>query len=148
MIRTSLNIPEKLYEHITEKAESKGCSKSAVIKEALYHFSATATSRLIPSDDSVSYQEDGHEWHTFCIQFSENEYECFTDLRKIWKLSLSFILSIAFIQFVVDSATEESNSDGMIHSYIINHYKIHKESPQNGITITINWRITPAPQLE
>jgi len=42
------------------------------------------------------------EWYPFCIRFKKEEYEFYTDLRKICKLTVSYLVAIAVQEYMLE----------------------------------------------
>lgn len=146
MKRTSLYINEIVFEFIRNKAESEGVSIARVLKIAVEEFRKNYASTIECSDDSVSYQATGEKWHTFQIVFSDEEYELLIDFRKVWKLSVSFLVTMAFFYYINGEDGEQQRD---IHNYVIDSYKIEKHSCEKEIIITIHWKKTEQrPQIE
>jgi hypothetical protein len=58
---------------------------------------------------------DEGEWHPFCICFKPDEYEFYTDLRKLCKLSVSYLVAIAAQEYMCELL---GKNDKSIFNYI------------------------------
>lgn len=139
MHRTSLYLKEPVYEMMVEKADEYGISISELLKRVISKFLRSYSKIIEPSYESVCYQPSSRKWHTFSIRFSDTEYEHLVDFRKVWKISVSFIVSMAFLYFINDEKAEDEEICSNEHSYVVGFYEIVKKIVNDEIIIVINW---------
>jgi len=101
MIKTTLNIQKGVFEKISAAAEKLNKSRREIIVLLLMKLMRDYNSFRFRFS-AVSYQPDADEdsWHCFHINYKEHEYEYFTDLRKLTKFSVSFLLRIAVYRYL------------------------------------------------
>ena len=100
-METTLNIHADILEKIAAAAKSQGMSCSKMIM-LLMQKVMSENKKPIVIGRLVQYQKRSsiEKWHTFHIQFREDEYEYFLDLRKFLKMSVSLILAYAVKKFL------------------------------------------------
>jgi len=163
MHTTSLNIKAEIYELMEEWAREMGIPVSVLIKRLIARFSKRYTSRLEYRECSVTYQplskkkkrkkRGGKQkvkrknWHLFTITYTDEEYEQVLDLRKVWKLSVSFFLRMAFLHYYycVESGNALGAGDAAAtraklgRSYMLTKYEYRKNVVKNTIVFTLIW---------
>jgi hypothetical protein len=92
----------------------------------------------------VRYQERDplRQWHRFSISFRKDENEFFTDLRKLGKLSVSYLVAIAVEQYLDELLRKGTK----IHNYVrFNHYAIGQRNDGGIICWELYWGEPPDP---
>ena len=128
MIYTTLNIHKGVFEKISAAAEKLNKSKREIIVLLLMKLMGDYNSFRFRFS-AVAYQPDADEdsWHCFHINFREHEYEYFTDLRKLTKFSVSFLLRIAVYRYLdklTESFDEPTDNYLMFKDYTVLHKDI------------------------
>ena len=100
-IETTVYLEEETVERISAAASERGVSRSALIASLMKRMSL-AHREYASASRRVRYRErDGEvvkrRVHV-CVE--KGEYELFIDERKVFKLSVSFIISIALERFL------------------------------------------------
>lgn len=136
MMKTTLNIHKDTLNKINLAAKSVNVSRSKMIILLLKEFMKDNKNKA-RLGMLVEYQDrdDNENWHLFHISFREDEYEYFTDLRKLMKMSLSLILSNAVIKFLAGHKLDLIKSD----NYPFKNYVIIKEYIDNIICWKLIW---------
>jgi hypothetical protein len=86
----------------------------------------------------VRYQtrDNLKRWHCFSISLREDENEFFTDLRKLSKLSVSYLVAIA-VERYLDELLKEGESR---HNYtIFTHYAVGQRTEAGIICWELYW---------
>jgi hypothetical protein len=132
---TTLNIDNDIFRAISLHAESKGISKSKLIKKLIKK--CMQKSRFIKSGNPVKYQESRtrDSWHVFHIRLCDCDYEFFLDLRKVLKSSVSRILAFAVEQYLGKETKDVDN-------YCYNSYSVVMVRKIDGIQWQLNWSIS------
>lgn len=122
-METTLNINIHVLGKIRNAALLRRINLNGIIVFTLKKIMDEA-SRSVKMGRLVQYQRrcSHHEWRRVHVRFEADEYEYFLDLRKLMKMSLSLILSIAVDKFI-DTINEKDNIDN--NRYI--NYLIIKE---------------------
>lgn len=107
MIRTTLNLKLDTLKKIEKISEKLGISRSKVIIMLLYKVANTrCKSNKVRS---IKYQKaTGQEFHVFHINYTNNSYDQFLDLRKMMKMSLSNIVNYAV--YIYEEENSENNN--------------------------------------
>ncbi|MFC1670902.1 hypothetical protein ACFL20_10965 [Spirochaetota bacterium] len=87
---------------------------------------------------SIKYQKKDNinNWHRFHIYLRENDYEYFLDLRKIYKMSVSHLLSYAIKRFL-----NEILKGGNTDNYRFTNYILAKQDISGVIIWQLFWGI-------
>jgi hypothetical protein len=119
-METTLNIRIELLEKITSTAQERNISRSELIIDLLQKVMADESSR-VRMGKLVKYQEKrkAKEWHRFHVCFREDDYEYFLDLRKLMKMSLSFILAYAVKKYLDELAQVKKTDNYRYTNYLI-----------------------------
>jgi len=110
---------------------------SSLLKQA-----GTRIRKGFENGTAVLYQErrPKHKWKRVHLSLRRDEYEYCIDLRKVKKLSVSFIIAIAIEQFLDDLISKiENNPD----NYRYRNYIIICKTVNNVTNINIYWGIPP-----
>ena len=134
-METTVNIHVDLFNSITREARAKGISRSKMII-SLLEMMMEKPSQPLRFGRPVQYQKKKkpEEWHTFHISLREDEYEYFQDLRKLLKMSISFIIASAVMDFL-------NNPDVTIptDNYLFNSYLVVREIVDSIICWRLYW---------
>jgi hypothetical protein len=101
MVTTSLNLNPDVLQSICQAAIRMNTTRREVIVRLLAQVALDID--LFPGGFmGVRYQPKRARgtWRCFCIRFENEEYEVFTDLRKISKFSVSFLVAIAVERYL------------------------------------------------
>lgn len=169
MHTTTLNIKEEIYELMEDWAREMDIPVSVLIKQLIARFSKRYTSRLEYRECSVTYQPlsknrkrkagrrkqsvksnkkgKKQNWHLFTITYTDEEYEQVLDLRKVWKLSVSFFVRMAFLHYYycVESGNALGSGDAaeirarLGRSYMLTKYEYRKNIVKNTIVFALIW---------
>jgi hypothetical protein len=93
-LRTTINFELNRYELLEKKCFDEGVCIKEIIRKCLYLYIDD-----MKKDDfekgTISYQDDAVEWKKLHFTLSDEEYDTFADVKKIQRLSFSFIVAIA-----------------------------------------------------
>ncbi len=104
---TTINIKREIYEKISEAAKKYGISRSKLVAMLLERF-VHKTQKQQPAHGTVRYQESQpkENWKTLHITLPAHWHDFFDDARKLWKLSVSFLVTITVEQYLTDDKVE------------------------------------------
>ncbi len=141
MHSTSICIKQDIFDLMEDKASKMNITVSELIKHLIARFSKRYTCRLEYRECSVNYQPPMKECHIFEITYSDKEYEQVLDIRKVWKVSVSFFVLLAFLHYLYseDSGDPVEISQTLAHSYMITDYKFTKFININTLVFTYVW---------
>jgi hypothetical protein len=94
---------------------------------------------------TVQYQEKNPGGNRRCahLSLSERDYECFIDMRKFFKRSVSLLIAYAVVRYL-DSICEEFESDKIKYytdNNLFNNYFFSYKGTENYVCWTISWGI-------
>jgi hypothetical protein len=123
-IETTLNIKIHLLDKINYAAKYHGIHRIELII-LLFKMVMKDAPKYIRYGKRVEYQSrhNNGAWHAFHIQLRPNDYECFLDLRKLLKMSVSNILA-----FAIDKYLDILMRKRVTDNYHITNYLILKET--------------------
>jgi hypothetical protein len=132
-IRTTANIDRNIWGRICEAAELCGISTHQLV-HVLFKIMIREKPLKFRFNRSVEYQprRNLNQWKCFHMELSEAVYESCMDMRKLMKLSVSFLLNYA-VEVYLDRAVAEimdgSASDNYPDIYVIfTHHSPHKST--------------------
>jgi len=119
-METTLNIHVDIYKRIVDAAARKGLSCSELI---VYLLKKVMDDMPNPSNlgKMVQYQKRStpDEWHTLHVSLREDDYEYFLDLRKLMKMSVSFILACAVKKYLHGLINKKITDNYQFKNYIL-----------------------------
>ena len=141
MHTTSLAIKQDVFELIEDKAAEMNISVTELIKHLIARFSRRYTCRLEYRECSVAYQPPMKECHLFIITYTDEEYEQVLDMRKVWKVSVSFFVLLAFLHFLYseDTGNPVEIKQALLYSYMLTDYVCQTYINKNSIVFTYTW---------
>ena len=119
-IETTININKDILENITKVSRIIGKSRTDTIVMLLKKVMKTDGGKAC-IHRRIKYQEsrDRREWHTLHISFSGDEYEYFLDLRKLLKMSLSYIVAYAAKKYLNNLIKDKDTDNYYFENYIL-----------------------------
>ena len=150
MHTTSLNIRQDIFELMEVHALRMNITITELIKRLIARFSKRYTSRLEYRECSVAYQPLKKQGHLFIITYTDQEYEQVLDLRKVWKLSVSFFVMMAFLHYLYSFSTGNQAESRKVlkNSYMFKNYFFHKNITNSIITFILIWGQNQAKHLK
>lgn len=142
-IQTTINISMEKLDKLIIAAERLKTSRTAIISSLLNHHSRI-NRRSLEMWKSVKYQErmDKSKWRRCHISVRADEYEFFIDLRKVMKMSVSFLIAYAIDEYLDELF---SPTDKSVDNYPYCNYMISKFEVGNVICCVFCWGIPPNP---
>jgi hypothetical protein len=119
-MKTTLNIHADVMEKIAFAAELKGITLNEMIvmliKKAMGGMQNRARIGRL-----VQYQkrDSPDKWRPFHVRWKVDEYEFFLDMRKLVKMSVSFILADAVKKFMDKILKKNKCDNNHFHNYIL-----------------------------
>ncbi len=120
MIKTSVYINTDKLAKVMEYSAANGLTYNEVITLLLKKMQADGGCN-IRKFSAVKYQNDDPDknWVTKTVYFEEICYEFFTDMRKFFKISVSFLLAKAIDLFLETILMEENQRNYADHDWDI-----------------------------
>ena len=100
-MKTKLNMNIEIKLQIEIASIKLKISRTALIKQLLKYFEKDQK-KYFTMNKSVQYQDEDlkENWKQFHLTLSEPEYECFFDMRKLCKMSLSYIIALSVEKYL------------------------------------------------
>lgn len=100
MHHTTLNIHKRIKRRIKKLSVKRGMTQSDIVILLLKYYQ-TNECKICDLKNSVKYQKKGKKkyWKRFHIVLTDQEYEFFTDMRKLSKKSVSLILALSLSKY-------------------------------------------------
>jgi hypothetical protein len=141
MIKTTMNIHEEVYEKLADAAAGTGWNRRDIVSALISRVVRSGRCRAA-AGGCVRYQQRTGEgrWRCMHIRLEQDEYEFFFDLRKVMKMSVSFIVGWA-IEFFLDELISNIEIGGDNYRYM--NYAMYSVTIGNVFHIILCWGIPP-----
>lgn len=149
-VRTTLNISKSSLAKIAKASSITGMTKNDIVITLIKRISLINgkyhTSKILKFASQVRYQErekDSTNWYKLHIRFVAGDYEHVLDLKKILKMSVSYILAESvekYLSEIIKSIQNEENMD----SYRCSDYAISFELVDGIACWKLYWGIPPS----
>jgi hypothetical protein len=119
-IETTINIQVDTLMKISEATRLTGKSMTAIITH-LMKYVMDVRQEQICCGKRVRYQErnTAGTWHVLHVKLRPDEYEYLLDLRKLLKMSVSLILSIAVNKYIKRLLQKKIADNYQIKNYVV-----------------------------
>lgn len=131
--RTTVYMRKDISTALEKYVETSGCSKQLIITRAL----STVLPKLRKghfSSRSVKYQERGADWERVHYTYTASTYDQFMDIRKVYRLTFSFLVAIALVYYFSLDKNEQK-----VDSYPLKTYKKTFAEREGQIIYTFTW---------
>ena len=141
-IGTTLHVHKSILEMLNERAEITGRTQTVIIK-LLMRRVMDDNQKMIKRSSRIRYQKRDRKenWHRIHIVLNEYEYEYCLDMRKFYKMSVSFILAYAVIRYLDEIVNELRGRNKNADNYLYNSYILVKETVGGIVCWKIYWGI-------
>ena len=138
IIETTVHVHNSILEMLNRSAEITGRARTSIIKLLMQRVMKN-NQKMLKSYSVIRYQERDvkENWHRLHIILNEYEYEYYLDMRKFYKMSVSFILAYAVRRFLNEVVSELLDRNNNTDKYNFRNYIFMKETI-DGVTC---WRI-------
>ena len=141
-IETTINTTKDIAEELLNASIKAGVSQSYIIVTLLKRAMGDSY-RLTRSFSPVKYQKRNplEIWHKLHIQLNEYEYEYCLDMRKLFKMSVSLIVSYAVKRYLKEILNKlfDTNKRKITDNYPPNNYILIREVVDSVICWRIYW---------
>ncbi len=142
LIETTVNIRSEVLEKISDAASSDNISKSEIISILLVMFSKGCSKRS-KMFSTVRYQQaNSHRsFHKLHVLIRHDIYEKCIDMRKLLKMSVSYILACAVERYLKEIiiSSNEIKDKKITDNYYSNYIFISKWHDDGVYSYTIYW---------
>jgi hypothetical protein len=143
-INTTLHVHKSILETLNKRAEVTGRTRTFIIKLLMQRV-MNNSQKMIKSYSRIQYQgrDVKLNWHRLHISVNEYEYEYYLDMRKFYKMSVSFILAYAVRCYLNEITNELLDKNFSTDNYIYKNYTLMKYTIDEIICWQIYWGIHP-----
>ena len=144
LIESTIHMHKSTLEMLNRGAEISRRTRTSIIKLLMQRVMKDNT-KMLKINSRVKYQErdERENWHRLHIVMNEYEYEYYLDMRKFFKMSVSYILAFAVRRYLDEILSELANGIKNTDNYIYKNYIFIKKII-DGITCwQTYWGIPP-----
>lgn len=138
LIETTMYVHKSILNMLDERAETDGRTRIFIIKLLMQRVMQD-NQQMIKINSRIKYQgrDEKDNWQRIHVVLNEYEYEYYLDLRKFFKMSVSFILAYAAIKYLDELLDWGNNTD----NYLYRNYIFIKESIDGIVCWKTYWGI-------
>ena len=136
LIESTMYVNMRILDMLNRGAAITGKTRATIIKILMQRV-MKENRKMLKSYSRIKYQERDlkENWHRLHIVMSEYEYEYYLDMRKFFKMSVSFILAYAVMKFLDELLKGNKVTD----NYYYKNYVFIKKSINKVICWQIYW---------
>lgn len=140
LFETTMHIHTNTLEMLNRGAAITGRTRTFIIKLLMQRMMSD-NQKLLQSHSRVKYQarEAKENWHQLHMSMNEYEYEYYLDMRKFFKMSVSFILAFAVRRYLDEVLNELLNDSNITDNYRYHNYIFIKKLIDGVICWQIYW---------
>jgi len=144
-IPTTLCIRKDILGRVDALCKKSGMSRATLVNRAL-RLSMRKNYSPVAGRDAVRYQQSApaDSWRILHVRFGKDEYEFFTDMRKVFKMSVSLLLAYSIMNFyddIIGTGKDEIKRD----NYHFSHHVLTSSTTGTGICWKLYWLKPPNP---
>lgn len=141
LIDSTLHVHKSIMEMLEKSSETTGRSITYMIKFFMQRVMKD-NHKLLKTSSRIKYQkrDEKENWHRIHIVLNEYEYEYYLDMRKFYKMSVSFILAYAVKRYLDNMLNELLNANN-IDNYLYSNYIFSLEVVDRIVCWKIYWGI-------
>jgi hypothetical protein len=142
LIESTVHMHKSTLEMLERGAERTGRTRTFIIKVLMQRVMST-NQHMIKSNARIKYQsrDNKENWHRLHVVLNEYEYEYYLDMRKFYKMSVSFILAYAAIRYLDEILNELLNRSKNTDNYLYKNYIFITKTINKVIYWQIYWGI-------
>ena len=140
IIETTVYIHKNTLVMLNRGAAVTGRARTFIIKLLMQRLMRD-NHKMLQSHSRVRYQEraDKEEWHRLHMVMNEYEYEYYLDMRKFFKMSVSYILAFAVRRYLDEVMNELIKGNIITDNYRFRNYIFIKKIIDDVICWQIYW---------
>ena len=141
LIDSTLHVHKSIMEMLEKCSETTGESIHYMIKLLMQRVMKD-NHRLLKTSSRIKYQkrDEKENWHRIHVVLNEYEYEYYLDMRKFYKMSVSFILAYAVRRYL-DNIMNELLNANKFDNYLYRNYIFSLEVVDKIVCWKIYWGI-------
>lgn len=142
IIETTIHVHKSTLTVLDKISETNRRSRTFMIKLLMQRMMRD-NKKMIKSYSRIKYQKRDckDNWHRIHLGMSEYEYEYYLDMRKFYKMSVSFILAYAVRKYINEIANELLNGNKNTDNYLYRNYIFLRTTMNKTICWQIYWGI-------
>ena len=143
-INTTAYLDNDIRQTIDNEARARGVERSSLVVSLMRRV-MKEYGKKTRYGRTVQYQEKNTEGNRRCVHLSlaGRDYECFVDMRKFFKRSVSLLIAYAVARYL-DEVLEEFKFDRNKYytdNNLFNNYLFSYKGTENYVCWTISWGI-------
>lgn len=144
-IETTINIHADSLYLLNQASRRTALSRSKIICLLMNKIVIGNLNILIKSFTRIAYQkrDEKENWYRFHITLTPGEYEHLLDMRKVFKMSVSFILCFAIKEYLNEILSELEIGSNITDNYRLNNYVCTNKTVDGIICWLFYWGISP-----
>ncbi len=142
MVETTVYMHKNTLEMLNRGAAITGRTRTFIIKRLMRRVMHD-NRKMLKSHSRIKYQERDlkENWHRLHIVMNEYEYDYCLDMRKFFKMSVSFILAFAVNRYLDEIKYELLDVNQNTDNYLYRNYVLIKKTIDGVICWQIYWGI-------
>lgn len=144
LIETTMHVHKSILEMLEKGSETTNRTRTYIIKCIMQRVMRD-NRKLLRSYSVIKYQDRDlkENWCRIHIILNEYEYEYYLDMRKFYKMSVSFILAYAVMRYLDEVVNKILNKKINADNYCYNNYVFIEETVYGIICWKTYWGIPP-----
>ena len=142
IVETTVYIHKNTLAMLNRGAAVTGRARTFIIKFLMQRLMRD-NHKMLQSHSRVKYQAraDKEEWHRLHMVMNEYEYEYYLDMRKFFKMSVSYILAFAVRRYLDEVMNELIKGNIITDNYRYQNYIFIKKIIDDVICWQIYWGV-------
>jgi hypothetical protein len=142
MVETTVYIHRNTLEMLNRGAAISGRTRTLLIK-LLIRRMMRDNQKMLKSHSRIKYQKRDlkENWHRLHLVMNEYEYDYCLDMRKLFKMSFSFILAFAVNRYLDEIMNKSLDVNNNTDNYLYKNYILIKKTIDGVICWQIYWGI-------
>ncbi len=142
LVETTINTHKSVLKLLNDGAARTFRSRTFMIKLLMQRV-MNDNQRMLKSYSRIKYQarDDKKNWYLVHLVLNEYEYEYYLDMRKFFKMSVSYILAYAVKRYLSEIIDELLDMSKNTDNYLYRNYILIIKTINNVICWQIYWGI-------
>ena len=140
LIETTMHVNTAILEMLQIRAEMTGRTITSIVRLLMQRV-MDDNQKMLGTSSRIRYQkrDEKENWQRLHIVLNEYEYEYYLDMRKFYKMSVSYILAYAVLRYLEELLEGNSSTD----NYCYKNYILIRKTIDETVTWQIYWGIPP-----